>query len=175
MSGSVGVGERIPLRFDRDLRPEWIDFSLAAYVREPDEQLHREALRVYLADQIVGQEALNKTITQLQRTAGSRSVVGQARLEEFYAQMLALPPDERALLRLQLLEESIPFFGDTVQAMRRMSLLGMTAITTQQLYDLMMRQYGDRKNLRRCLRYILQTLDHMKLLNRNNGTWSTVF
>lgn len=167
------MSERIPLRFDRDLKPEWIDFSLAAYIQNPDEVAHREALRTYLGDQIAGQEALLKTITQLQRTAGPRSVVGKARLESFYAQMSALPPDERAALRLLLLEESIPFFCDTIQAMRRMKLLGMTAISTQQLYDHMMRQYGDRKNLRRCLRYILQTLSHMQLVQRGEGVWAT--
>ena len=167
------MSERIPLRFDRDLRPEWIDFSLAAYIQNPDELAHREALRTYLGDQIAGQEALLKTITQLQRTAGPRSVVGKVRLESFYAQMSALPPDERATLRLMLLEESIPFFSDTIQAMRRMKLLGMVEISTQQLYNHMMRQYGDRKNLRRCLRYILQTLTHMQIVHKGDGFWST--
>ncbi|WP_395141549.1 hypothetical protein, partial [Armatimonas sp.] len=116
---------------------------------------------------------LLKTITQLQRTAGPRSTLGKARLESFYDQMSVLPPDDRATLRLLLLEESIPFFCDTIQAMRRMQLVGMTAISTQQLYDHMMRQYGDRKNLRRCLRYILQTLSHMHLVHKQDGAWTT--
>jgi hypothetical protein len=165
------MNNRIPLRFDRDLKPEWIDFSLANYIKTPNEDTHRELLREYLVGQVVGTEARIKTVTQLQRTAGPRSSLSQEELEGFYKKMCVLSPEERTPHRLALLEQSIPFFADTLKALHRMKLLGTKTVSIQHLYEHMVPQYGDRKNLRRCLRYILQTLHHMQLVSPSKEGW----
>src|SRR5262245_5297907 len=108
------MNEGIPILYDMALRPERICFALEQYINCPDQDTHRQVLREYLSTQIKGKEAANKTVRQLQRNVGYRSSLSKERLDELYARMCALAPEDRTPIRLQILIESTPFFADCV-------------------------------------------------------------
>ena len=81
------MNERIPLLYDMTLRPEWIDFALEQWIKNPNEDEHRACLREYLTGHIKGKEVIIKTASQLQRNVGSRSRIPQERLRSLYDQM----------------------------------------------------------------------------------------
>lgn len=165
------MNERIPVMFDRALRPEWIDFALEKRFQVDGEAALREALRDYLATQISGTDALRKTIGQLQRTVGFRATLPEARLREFYSRMLDLPPDARTPVRLALLTESHPFLADCLGAMRKLQALGVEGVTLQQMYERLTAKYGERGTVLRCVRYVLQTLALLGVARNEDHQW----
>jgi len=165
------VNERIPLLYDMVLRPEWIDFALEQWIKNPDEEAHRTCLRKYLADRVKGQEALIKTASQLQRNVGPRSPIPQERLLNLYQEMVKHAPEERSSTRLAILEESTPFFADSVSALRKLELVGVNEVPLRQLYERVSARYGDRVSVRRRLQYVLQTLAHLGVVERRGRSW----
>src|SRR5580700_7483948 len=116
------MNERIPILYDRVLRPEWIDFALEQYLRVENEETLRNVLFDYLRPQIHGVETLEKAVRQLQRTVGFKSPIPKPRLAEIHSQMSALSPDQRAALRVHLLSEATPFVDDCLTAMKRLAV-----------------------------------------------------
>ncbi len=165
------MNERIPLLYDMVLRPEWIDFALEQWIKNPDEEKHRTCLREYLAGRVKGQEALIKTASQLQRNVGPRSPIVQERLQELYRDMTTLAPEQRSATRLAILEESTPFFADSVSALRKLTLVGVNEVPMSHLYERVSSRYGDRISVRRRLQYVLQTLAHLGLVERRGRSW----
>ena len=165
------MNERIPVLYDRALRPEWIDYALEQWIKNPDEEEHRRLLREYLSIRIKGAEAAIKTASQLQRNVGPRSLIPRERLEALYQEMANLAADERAAIRLKILEESTPFFADCVAALRKLHLLGVDGIPMRQLYERMIAQYGDRETVRRRIQYVLQTLALLGIVERRDRSW----
>lgn len=165
------MNERIPLLYDMVLRPEWIDFALEQWVKNPDEEQHRKCLREYLANQIGGHEALIKTASQLQRNVGPRSRIPQERLQELHHEMAKVASEERSATRLIILEESTPFFADAVSALRKLELVGVDEAPVCQLYDQISVRYGDRISVRRRLNYVLQTLANLGMVEKSGRSW----
>jgi hypothetical protein len=165
------VNERIPILYDRALRPEWIDFALEQYLRATDEDALRKVLCDYLRPQIQGAETVNKTARQLQRTAGFKSSLSRERLAEIHCQMSAVSPDQRAALRLQLLVESTPFVEDCLTAMKRLALLGVKGVEIKHIYERLVAKYGDRSMVYRRVRYVLQTLALLGIVEYRDKRW----
>ena len=165
------MSDRIPIRFDRALRPEWLDFALEQSVRLPDTTGQRQALREYLSSQIVGKEALDKTITQLQRIVGLTSPVTREQLCTFHARMSQLSPDERTSIRLSLLMQASPFFVDCVTAARKLGLLSSNGFTTSQFIERIVASYGDRAVVPRATQRVLQTLAYLGAITSKDRRW----
>ena len=165
------MNERIPILYDMKLRPEWIDFALEQYLKCPDEDVHRRVLREYLSTQMEGKEAAIKTASQLQRNVGYRSSIPKDRLEELYRRMSALAPEERTAIRLQILEESTPFFADCVAALRKLKLLGMECVSLSQMAERLTAKYGERETVHRRLLYVLKTLSLLGVIENRDNRW----
>ncbi len=165
------MNERIPVLYDMALRPEWIDFALEQYVKCGDEDTHRQILRDYLSTQIKGKEAVVKTASQLQRNVGYRSAIPRDRLATLYARMCTLSPEDRLAVRLQILVESTPFFADCVAALRKLHLLGVTSIGVRQLEERIAAKYGERETVSRRVRYVLQTLALLGVVENKDQKW----
>lgn len=163
--------DRIPLLYDMVLRPEWIDFALEQWIRNPNEHEHRACLREYLSDRISGNEVIIKTASQLQRNVGPRSRIPQLRLHEFYDEMAKLAPEERTTYRLTILEESTPFFADTISVLRKLNLVGVNEVPMRKLYERVSSKYGDRESVRRRLQYVLQTLANLGVVKKSRQSW----
>jgi len=172
MSERVVMSDRIPILFDRALRPEWLDYALEQSMQCADPVRQRQVLRIYLEPRIKGQEALNKTVTQLQRVVGPRSPLAQARRGALHEAMGKLAPDERTPLRLQLLLGASPFFADCVAGIRKMSLLEVRGITVSQLNERLVAKYGDRTIVPRSTHNVLQTLALLGALTNKDRRWS---
>lgn len=163
--------DRIPVMFDRALRPEWLDFALENSVHVPNQAALRQELREYLRPQIRGMEALNKTVTQLLRVIGPRSPVPREQLCAYHERMELLTPDQRASIRLSLVTEASPFFADCLTAMRRLAVLGTDGVTLQQMYERLTIKYGDRSTVLRQVRYVLQTMALLGVVRNSNHKW----
>ncbi len=165
------MNQRIPIMYDRALRPEWLDFALDNYLRATDEPTYRQTLVEHLRPQILGVEALRKTVDQLQRIVGYKSVVSRARLTEIHCQMLTLSPDKRATLRLQLLVEASPFLSDCLEAMKMLAILGVDGVEIKHIYDRLSTRYGDRSIVYRSVRHVLKTLAFHNLASNHDKKW----
>lgn len=169
------MNERIPLLFDRALRPEWIDYALEQWILNTDPTQHRLTLQNYLQGRLQGSEAIAKTVTQLQRCIGPQSVIPHERLRLFYEMMSGHASGDRSAIRLTLLEESNPFFSDCLNAFRKIDLLGQNGVTVAQLYDRLIALYGDRTTVKRSLQRALQTLGDLGLAQRRGGKWTLLY
>ena len=165
------MNERIPIMYDRALRPEWIDYALDQYLQAKDEKELRKVLYDYLRPQIQGEQTLQKTARQLQRTVGYKSKIPKERLTEIHRQMSAMAPDQRAELRLQLLSESTPFVDDCITAMKRLSVLGVKGVEVKHIYERLVAKYGDRSMVHRRVRYVLQTLALLGFVENRDKRW----
>ena len=165
------MNERIPILYDMSLRLEWIDFALEQYLKCPDEAAHRQVLRQYLFTQMAGKESAIKTASQLQRSVGHRSSIPKTRLETLYWQMSALASEERTSIRLQILEEATPFFADCVAALRKLKLLGIEGVTLRQMEERLTAKYGERETVQRRVRYVLQTLALLDVIENREKRW----
>ena len=165
------MNERIPIMYDRALRPEWIDFALEQYLHAADEATLRKLLTEHLRPQIRGIETLQKTVRQLQRTVGFASPIPKVRLTEIHCQMSALSPDQRSSLRVQLLSEATPFVDDCLTAMLRLAVLGVKGVEIRYIYDRLSAKYGDRSMVYRRVRYVLQTLALFGIVENRDKRW----
>ncbi len=165
------MNERIPILFDRALRPEWIDFALEKRFQVDGESAFRRAVRDHLARQMNGAEAVRKTVSQLQRTVGFRTPIPEERLRASLEQMHKLSPDARTPVRLALLMQSQPFFADCVRAMRKLHALGIHGVTYQQMYERISGKYGERGTVPRSLGRVLQTLAFLGLARNEAKCW----
>ena len=165
------MNEKIPVMFDRMLRPEWIDYALQQFLTAKDETALRKDLTTFLTNQVAGQQTVVKVARQLNRTVGFKSSIPRTKLEEYHCKMSVLSPDERMHLRLQILVESTPFVADCVTAIKKLSLLGVDGVELTQMYDRQVARYGDRSMVYRRVRYVLQTLAFMGAVENRNRRW----
>lgn len=165
------MNERIPILFDRALRPEWIDFALEKRFQVNDYEAFRLAVRDHLAPEVNGAEALRKTVSQLQRTVGFRTPIPEARLRESLHQMQRLSPDARTPVRMALLMQSQPFFTDCVSAMRKLQALGIEGVTYKQMYERIAGKYGERGTVPRSVERVLQTLAFLGVARNEDRCW----
>lgn len=165
------MNQRIPIMYDRPLRPEWIDFALEQYLQAEDEVTLRKALFEYLRPQIRGVETLEKTARQLQRTVGFKSSIPNDRLCEIHSQMSSLSPDQRSALRVHLLSEATPFVDDCLTAMKRLAVLGVKGVEIKHIYERISSKYGDRSMVYRAVRYVLQTLALSGVVENRDKRW----
>ena len=163
--------ERIPIRYDRALKPEWLDFAVEQAIKAADESTWRAALKEYIEPRVKGTNAKTKTITQLTRVVGATSPISRDRLEAIHQQMVRSAPDQRTLVRLHLLMEACPFFKDCVLAIRKMSILGQDGIAISQLYQRLVALYGDRAIVPRSVRNVLTTLLWLGLVKNCEHRW----
>ena len=165
------MSQRIPIMYDRPLRPEWIDYALEQYLKAENEVMLRKTLFEYLRPQIRGVETLEKTALQLQRTVGFKSSITKTRLAETYCQMSELSPDQRLALRVRLLSEATPFVDDCLTAMERLAVLGVKGVETKHIYERISSKYGDRSMVYRGVRYVLQTLTLCGVVEHRDKRW----
>jgi hypothetical protein len=165
------LNQRIPILYDRELRPEWIDFALEQFVCSTDTAGYHRVLRQYLAPQISSATSLRKTVSQLERCVGHKSVHGRAHLESAYQAMRELSPSQRGTLRLQLLEGSNAFVADCLRAMRMLGAVSAAGVEPRILYERLIAQYGDRGTVPRRVRYVLRTLANLGVVKQETGRW----
>jgi len=162
---------RIPILFDRALRPDWIDFALEQYLSSESESQLRTNLRIFLAPSITSPTTIQKTALQLQRTVGYRTPLSRRELEEYYARLAAMKPDERNPLRLEILCRSNAFFLDCVKTLRKLRASGTEFVELKHLYERLVAIYGDRGMVHRRVRYVLQTLASFGCVTNAKGKW----
>src|SRR5690349_18961170 len=110
---------QIPIKFDRSVRPEWIDFALETFCScQFDVDKTRQMLREHLEGQVEGQAVLAKTITQIMRTIGSGGDWTAQELLEIREQMSTLAPGQRTEFHLRLLRAN-PFFNEFCATLSR--------------------------------------------------------
>src|SRR5438067_839510 len=111
------------------------------------------------------------TAGQLQRTVGFKSSLSRERRAAFYCRMSEVAPDQRASLRLQLLAESTPFVDDCLTAMKKLVLLGVMGVEMKHIYERLVAKYGDRSMVYRRVRYVLQTLALLGIVEYREKRW----
>jgi hypothetical protein len=163
--------ERIPVMYDRELKPEWIDYALEQSLQVSDEDALAQALRAYLREQITSPTSLRKVISQLQQAVGFRSPLSRDQLHAYYDEMSRLAPDQRIALRFRLLVESTPFVAEVVQAIRKLHVVGEKEVGASQLYDRLIAKYGDRGTIPRRVRYVLRTLMNLGVMEHRDKKW----
>jgi hypothetical protein len=162
---------RIPILFDRALRPEWIDYALEQFLSLDNEAELRTTLRRFMSALVKGVFTQQKTALQLQRTVGYRSPLPRGELERYYELLAATKPDERNPIRLEILCRTNPFFADNVTTLKRLRASGTDFAELQHLYERLVAMYGDRGMVHRRVRYVLQTLASFGCLTNSKGKW----
>lgn len=165
------MNARIPVMYDRALKPEWIDYALEQYINAPDEHTLSKILRDYLEIEITTATSLRKTISQLQHCVGFLSPLPKEKLLLAYDQMKKLAPSQRKEIRFKLLVETTPFIADVVGAIRKITALGVEGIEVKQLYERLIERYGERGTIPRRVRYVLKTLANMGIIENKNKKW----
>jgi len=165
---------RIPVFYDRELKPEWIDYALERFVQSSDAGELRQVLRKHLSSEISCATSLRKVVSQLEQTAGYRSALPGEQLVSIHEQMSKLPPDQRGALRLKLLIESNKFVADCVAAIQKLHRLGVDGIESRQMYERLTALYGERGTIPRRVRYVLRTLANMGVLENRDKKWFVV-
>lgn len=165
------MSERVAVMFDRSLKPEWIDFALEKFIHSTSEESLRAELRAWLTGKGLGEYTVNKTALQLQRTVGYRSSLSRRELEEAYASLRELAPENRDKLRLEVLLRSNEFVRNLFETMKRAALNGADGVTVQQLYERLQADYGHRGMIPRRVRYALQTLVHFGVVDHVGKLW----
>lgn len=82
--------------------------------------------------------------------------------------MTALAPEECGALRLELLMVTTLILADCLTAMRRRAVLGTDGVTLHQMYERLTTKYGDRSMIPRRMRYVLQTLTLLGVVENKN-------
>ena len=162
---------RIPILFDRALRPEWIDFALEQFLSSESPAQLRTTLRKFMAAHVEGVFTQQKTALQLQRAVGYKSPLSRRDLESYYERLAALKPDARNPLRLEILCRSNAFFADCVSALRKLRASGAEYAEVGHLYERLVAIYGDRGMVHRRVRYVLQTLASFGCVTNAKGKW----
>lgn len=166
------MSDRVPVMFDRSLKPEWIDFALEKFIHSTSEESLRAELRAWLKGKGFGEYTVNKTALQLQRTVGYRSSLSRRDLEEAYVSLRELAPGNREKLRLEVLLRSNDFVRNLFDTMKRAALNGADSVTAQQLYERLQADYGHRGMIPRRVRYALQTLEHFGAVEHVGKLWT---
>lgn len=149
---------RTPVLFDRALQPEWFDFALAESCNKADDASLRRSLAEYLGNRASGAVTIEKTIRQLSRAVGPKSVIPQAVLRATLEVMSRLDPKERNAERLRLLCMSNTFVADCVSTLLKLHTIDPGGASLAQVTARMQDKYGDRGMVPRRVRYVLQTL-----------------
>lgn len=165
---------RIPVFYDRELKPEWIDYALEHFVQSGDAAGLRATLRERLAPEIPCATSLRKVISQLEQTVGYRSPLSREQLLKAHAEMSKLPPDHRSAIRLRLLVKSNKFVADCVAAIRKLHRIGVDGIESKQMYDRLTALYGERGTIPRRVRYVLKTLANLGILENRDKKWFVI-
>ncbi len=165
------MSARVPILFDRAIRPEWIDFALEQFLKSNTEGELRATLREFLNPFVNDPVTLQKTALQLQRTVGFRSTLSRSYLEHSYIKLSEMKPDDRTSLRLEILCSSNQFFADCVNALKKLKNSGNDFAELKHLYERMVAIYGDRGMVHRRVRYVLQTLASFGCVTNANGKW----
>ncbi|MCM1566953.1 MAG: hypothetical protein NC238_13660 [Dehalobacter sp.] len=166
--------EKIPVMFDRMMRPEWLDYALSKYVSSSNKVELDNHLRDYLSNEIKTPTSLRKTVSQLQRTVGFLSGISHENLVAAHEQMKKMVPTERDQLRFELLQLSTPFVADCVNVFRKLSLIGVKTVSATDLYAQLSAQYGERGTIPRRVRYVLSTLKLFGFVTNEKGKWQWV-
>lgn len=169
-----GHPAKIPVMFDRVLRPEWLDYALDQYFLVTGKKELDERLRTYLAVEIDSPTSLRKTVSQLQRTVGYLSTISREELMVAHAQMNEMAPSQRTQMRIDLLVKANPFVADCVNALKKLALIGKNEVVATELYDRLAERYGDRGTIPRRVRYVFSTLQFFGVLENKRGTWVLV-
>lgn len=162
---------RIPIMFDRAIRPEWIDFALEQFLRSANEVELREILRQFMSAHAKGVFTQQKTALQLQRAVGYKSPLSRKELESYYEEFSTLKPEDRNPLRLEILCRSNQFFADCVTTLRKLKASGIEFAELKHLYERLVAIYGDRGMVHRRVRYVLQTLASFGCVTNAKGKW----
>lgn len=165
---------RIPVLFDRALRPEWIDYALAQFVRTADNAAHGRLLRTYLEEEITSPDTLRKTVRQLQRYVGHLSPLTREQLLAVYEDMNSRAPTQRGEIRIRLLSATNPFLADCLAAIRSLNSLGVQGITRRQMVERLIARYGERGTIPRRVGAALTTLAHLHVLENRDKKWFVV-
>jgi hypothetical protein len=165
------MSARVPILFDRAIRPEWIDFALEQYLKSNTEGELRKILREFLDPFVNDPVTLQKTALQLQRTVGYRSTLTRNYLEQSYIRLSEMKPDDRTPLRLEILCSSNQFFADCVNTLKKLKNSGNDFAEVKHIYERMVAIYGDRSMVHRGVRYVLQTLTSYGCVTNTNGKW----
>lgn len=165
------MNERVPVMFDRMLRPEWVDYALEQFLVSENEADLRRRLYKYLSSQVQGMYTVQKVARQLQRTVGFTSRIPRQELEQAYRRLSSMAPAERTALRLELLIKATPFIADCVSALRKLKVLAVHGVELGQLYERLVAKYGDRSMVYRRVRYVLQTLAMMGVVENRDHRW----
>ena len=161
----------IPIKFDRAVRPEWIDFTLETLCSTGfDVARTRRMVREQLAGQVEGQEALNKTITQVMRVVSTDSSWSREDLEALRKQMARHAPSQRTEFHLRLLRAN-PFFNDFCATLSRLADLGTTQMPMAPVKQRIHALYGDKPNVRHSLFYAFQTLQWLGVVEQVGREW----
>lgn len=163
--------ERIPILFDRAVRPEWLDYALAQYLISENEAALRDVLHDLIAQETESYYTIQKTALQLQRLVGFRSPISREQLSQAYEKMRNLSPDERKCTRIALMIKANPFFADCITTIKKLHEMGVEGISLQDLYPRLTSKYGDRGMVPRRVRYVLQTLALHEILENRKQKW----
>lgn len=165
------MNERIPVMYDRELRPEWIDYALEQSLRVSDKKALSQMLRAYLCEQITSPTSLRTVVSQLQQIVGFRSPLSRDQLQAYYDEMSRLAPDQRVALRFRLVMVTTPFVADVVNVLKKLATVGEKAVSARQLYERMIAIYGDRGTIPPRVRYVLQTLVNLGVMEHRAHKW----
>lgn len=165
---------RIPVFYDRELKPEWIDYALEQFVQSSDAQELKQALRQRLSHEITCATSLRKVISQLEQTVGYRSQLSREQLLKAYDEMSKVPSDQRNTMRVKLLVKSNKFVADCLSAIKKLHRLGVDGIESNQLYERLGSLYGERGTIPRRVRYVLKTLANLGVLENREKKWFVI-
>lgn len=163
--------ERIPVMYDGELKPEWIDYALEQSMLVSGEEALSKVLREYLFEQIKSPTSLRKANCQLRRIVGVHSPMSRKKLHAYFVTMIQLAPDERIADRFRLVVETTPFVADVVKAIRKLQTVGVKEVSASQLYERMIAKYGDRGSIPRRVRYVLRTLVNLGVMENREKKW----
>lgn len=164
----------IPIKFDRAVRPEWIDYALETLCSNGfDAPKTRRAIREQLAGQIEGQVALNKTITQIMRIVGSDGGCSPEELVALRDQMARHAPTQRTEFHLRLLRAN-PFFNEFCATISRFAEMGTTQMSLAPVRTRINALYGDRPIVRQSLFSAFRTLQWLGVVEQAGREWKVV-
>ncbi|MHB1455404.1 MAG: hypothetical protein ACYC0V_00655 [Armatimonadota bacterium] len=165
---------RIPVFYDRELKPEWIDYALEQFVQSSNAQDMKQTLRQRLSNEIECATSLRKIISQLEQTVGYRSQLSREKLIEIYSGMSKVPSIERNPMRIRILIDSNKFIADCLSAIQKIHRLGVDGIEAKELYERIEAIYGERGTIPRRIRYVLRTLANMGILEKKDRKWFVI-
>jgi hypothetical protein len=159
------------VQFDAAILPEWIDFGLEKFIQSKSEVELRKTLQNFLAPQIGDEVTLGKTVLQIQRICGYKSIQKKETLQELLFELGEVDANQRNSIRFKLLQESNVFFSDCVDCLKRLQSSGVEQIEIKHVYERIVRKYGDREAIRRRVRLVMQTLASFNAIENKNGKW----